>query len=55
MAKIVEKTYTITLSKIAKTNHEDSVEVSDDFAFTVESVVQELVGDAVIVEVSEGE
>jgi hypothetical protein len=50
MAKIVEKQYVITLSKIVKDTDSD-VEFTDDLSDSIESIVEELVDSSTIVEV----
>lgn len=56
MAKIVEEQVTITLSRIAKAADAESTAsaVTDEMLATIEAVVQELVGDSIVVEVSNG-
>ena len=52
MAAIVEETITVRISKLVKTNHDtDEKLVSDDIIAALEQVVQELVGDNLIVEI----
>jgi|TARA_R110000803_G_scaffold163762_1_gene227453 hypothetical protein len=54
MAKIVEDIVAIKLSKIAKDDAEASTIITEEIASQLEAVVQELVGDAVIVELVRG-
>jgi hypothetical protein len=51
MAKIVEDVIVIKFSKIVKDTEEGSSLVSADVQAALEQVAQELVGDAVVVEV----
>lgn len=51
MAKIQEQIIAIKLSKIAREDQEDSNILDDETAGTIESVVQELAGEAVVVEI----
>lgn len=51
MAHVQEEIVVIKLSKLLKSDSEQSSLVADEFTATVESIVQELVGDNVIVEV----
>ena len=52
MAKIVEDVVIIKFSKIVKDNEADSLNISGpDVQAALEQVAQELVGDAVIVEI----
>lgn len=51
MATIVEETIVITLSRLTKKGSA-SVLTTDEFVATIEQVVQELVGDGTIVEVT---
>lgn len=54
MAKIVEDVLVIKLSKIVKDNATDSTRIAGpDVQSALEQVVQELVGDSVVVEVIE--
>jgi hypothetical protein len=56
MAKIQEEIIIIKLSKLQKTNTSNSERLtSGDFAANLEDIVQELVGDGVVVEVETGE
>jgi hypothetical protein len=56
MAKIQEEIIIIKLSKLQKTNTANSERLtSSDFAANLEDIVQELVGDGVVVEVETGE
>jgi hypothetical protein len=56
MAKIQEEIIIIKLSKLQKTNVANSERLtSNDFATNLEDIVQELVGDGVVVEVETGE
>jgi hypothetical protein len=50
MAKIVEDMVAIKLSKIAKDDAPDAPIITDEIASQLEAVAQELVGEAVIVE-----
>ncbi len=52
MAKIQEEIIIIKLSKLVKNSEEveDSL-INDDFSANLETIVQELVGDTVIVEI----
>lgn len=55
MAKIVEEQIIITLSKIVKNNDDaDGVVLTSDLDENIESIVQELVGNSVTVEVTRG-
>ncbi len=54
MAKIVEDIVAIKLSKIAKDDAEASTIITEEIASQLEAVAQELVGDAVIVELVRG-
>jgi hypothetical protein len=55
MAKIVEELVIIKLSKIVKDGAvEETTCVSEELLQTIETVAQELVGDAVVVEVETG-
>jgi hypothetical protein len=55
MAKIVEDMVAIKLSKIAKDDAPDSQSIiTDEIASQLEAVAQELVGEAVIVELVRG-
>jgi hypothetical protein len=51
MAKIQEEIVVIRLSKLVKDNSDASQLTDTDFAQNVEALVQELVGDSVVVEV----
>lgn len=51
MAKICEEVIVIKLSKLIKTNESDEPLVTDDTITALEQVVQELVGDSIIVEI----
>lgn len=51
MAKIYEEVIVIKLSKLVKNNEEENPLVTDDTTFALEQVVQELVGNNVIVEI----
>lgn len=52
MAKIQEEVVVIRLSKLVKTNEEDvSPLTNKDFAANLEAILQELVGDAIVVEI----
>lgn len=52
MAKIYEETVTIKLSKLIKNSDKDNVQLTnEDFSANLEAIVQELVGDTVIVEI----
>ena len=54
MAKIIENHVVIKLSKIAKDNDESTtIQVSNDVKLALEQVVQELVGNDVVVEVEQ--
>ena len=50
MAKIIEEVIIIKLSKLVKDNDNSNI-VSDELESSLEQVAQELVGEAVIVEV----
>lgn len=52
MAQIVEEVYTIKLSKLVRNDAESVLLANDEFLATVEAVVQELVDNDIIVEVS---
>ena len=54
MAKIVEDMVAIKLSKIAKDDAPGAPIVTDEIASQLEAVAQELVGEAVIVELVRG-
>ena len=54
MAKIVEDMVAIKLSKIAKDDAEGAPIVTEEIASQLEAVAQELVGEAVIVELVRG-
>jgi len=54
MAKIVEDMVAIKLSKIAKDDAPDAPIITDEIASQLEAVAQELVGEAVIVELVRG-
>lgn len=55
MAKIVEDIVVIKFSRIAKdTDQDPQPAVSNDNIYALEQVAQELVGDAVVVEVTRG-
>ena len=51
MAKIVSENIVITLSRIAKEGQEMEPIANPDLKQTIEQVLQELVGDGVVVEV----
>ena len=52
MAKIVEENIVITISKVVKNNHvEETTVINEELITTLETVAQELLGDAWIVEV----
>jgi hypothetical protein len=51
MAKIHTETLVITISKLVKESGESSPIVNEEIISALEQVVQELVGDSVIVEV----
>ncbi|CAB4130299.1 hypothetical protein UFOVP116_369 [uncultured Caudovirales phage] len=53
MAKIQESTITIKLSKLIKTGVEETPIVSETLCGDVEALVQELVGQGVIVETTQ--
>jgi hypothetical protein len=57
MAKIKEQNIVITLSALVKNQDkaDSSTLVSDDILANLEAIVQELVGDSIVVEVSSGE
>jgi len=56
MAKIQEEIIIIKLSKLQKTSVANSERlIGNDFATNLEDIVQELVGDGVVVEVETGE
>jgi hypothetical protein len=50
MAKVIVETLVLKLSKLVKDNAENNI-APDDLEETLEQVTQELVGDAVIVEI----
>lgn len=52
MAKIQSETVEVTLSKLIKDSADAADIVPADLITTLESVVQELVGDSIVVEVS---
>lgn len=54
MAKISEEKITIRISRIVKDTDKSEVLSSNDIITTIESVVQELAGKDVVVEVSRG-
>lgn len=54
MAKIFEETIVITLSKVVKNGQEANTNIDDELLTSLESVVQELAGDTVVVEVTRG-
>lgn len=51
MAKIVEDVVLVKFSRLVKDGATDSRLVSDEITATIEQVVQELVGDSVVVEI----
>jgi hypothetical protein len=52
MAKIYEEVIIVKLSKLVKTNEDEVVQLSnEEFESNLEAIVQELVGDSVIVEI----
>jgi hypothetical protein len=52
MAKIKEELVVIRLSKLVKTTDEDVVPLTnEDFSVNLEAIVQELVGETVVVEI----
>lgn len=52
MAKIIEDVVVIKLSKVVKDSESSDVSISNaDIQIAIEQIVQELVGDSVIVEV----
>jgi hypothetical protein len=51
MAKIYEEIVLVKLSKLIKHNEEEESLITDDTVLALEQVVQELVGDNIIVEV----
>lgn len=56
MAKIQEEIIIIKLSKLQKTNVANVERlIGNDFASNLEDIVQELVGDGVVVEIETGE
>ena len=56
MAKIQEEIVIIKLSKLQKTNVANIERlIGSDFASNLEDIVQELVGDGVVVEIETGE
>ena len=52
MAKIQEEVVVIRLSKLIKNSEEDVVQLTNkDFSANLEAILQELVGDTVVVEI----
>jgi hypothetical protein len=51
MAKVHEEIIMVKLSKLVKNSEEPEQLTNDDFETNLEAIVQELVGDAIIVEV----
>lgn len=52
MAKIQEEIVVVRLSKLIKNNEEDVVSLTNnDFSANLEAILQELVGDSVVVEI----
>lgn len=54
MAKIQEELVVVKLSKLVKDQETPSSLTNEDFAVNLEAIVQELVGDSVIVEIEKG-
>jgi hypothetical protein len=55
MAKVVTETVTVEISRLVKGNKDVASLITDELVSTVEAVVQELVGDSAVVEVSREE
>lgn len=51
MAKILEETLKIKLSKLIKNTESTTSLINEEFSTNLEAIVQELVGDSIIVEV----
>ena len=52
MAQIQEETFVIKISKLVRSDVEDAARITDnEFVNNVTAIVQELVGDSVIVEI----
>jgi hypothetical protein len=51
MAKIQEETVVIKLSKLIKSSEEQKSLTNEDFPANLEAIVQELVGDSVVIEI----
>jgi len=52
MAKIKEMELSIKLSKLVKNENDDSLIIPDSLLLEIESIIQELVGTSVVVELS---
>jgi hypothetical protein len=55
MAKIVEETIVIKVSKLVKDQHAGIPITPEDFTESIETIVQELVGDSAVVEIFKAE
>tara|TARA_Y100000385_G_C12483536_1_gene380028 strand:+ start:319 stop:486 length:168 start_codon:yes stop_codon:yes gene_type:complete len=55
MAKIVSDAIVIEISRIAKEDQQLETVITDEVTTTLEQVVQQLVGDAAVVEVKTGQ
>lgn len=54
MARVQTEIIVVKLSKLIKDNAEDVTLVNEDFDANLEAIVQELVGDNVLVEIEKG-
>jgi hypothetical protein len=54
MAKIVSEAVVIEISRIAKDDEQLDTAINEEITTTIEQVVQQLVGDSVVVEVKNG-
>jgi hypothetical protein len=54
MARVQTEIIVVKLSKLIKDSAEDATLVHDDFDSNLEAIVQELVGDNVLVEIERG-
>ena len=55
MARVQTEIIVVKLSKLIKDNAEDVTLVHEDFDSNLEAIVQELVGDNVLVEIEKGD
>jgi hypothetical protein len=49
VAKIIEKQYVVSISKLVKDNEETCIDLPDNFVEGVDSIIQELIQDAALI------